>query len=274
MTQALNDLIQLLGLEALEENLFRGQSQDLGLPQLFGGQALGQAAAAATRTVPEDRFLHSLHGYFLRPGDAQLPVVYSVDRVRDGGSFTTRRVTAIQKGKPIFFCSASFQGREHGLHHQPEAPSVPSPEALLAEGKAVHQRFRGHPVEFITVEECHDCPPSRMIWFRMGGGAQGGGMPENPALHRYLLAYSSDFNLLLTSLLAHDVEFGDPRLRIASLDHALWIHQDPKIDEWLLYVMESPWAGGARGFARGSFFDREGRLVASTAQEGLVRVQS
>lgn len=270
MTQALNDLIHLLGLEALEEDLFRGQSQDLGLPQLFGGQALGQAAAAATRTVPEDRLLHSLHGYFLRRGDAQKPVIYSVDRVRDGGSFTTRRVTAIQSGEPIFFCSASFHRREHGLSHQPEAPDVATPEALLAEGNVVHQRFHHHPVEFITVEERHAGPPSRMIWFRMGGGV----MPGDPALHRYLLAYSSDFNLLLTTLLAHDVEFGDPRLRIASLDHALWIHQDPKLDDWLLYVMESPWAGSARGFARGSFYDQQGRLIASTAQEGLVRMVS
>ncbi|GHB18094.1 acyl-CoA thioesterase domain-containing protein [Salinicola rhizosphaerae] len=267
MPQPLDDLVTLLSLEALEENLFRGQSQDLGLPQLFGGQALGQAAAAATRTVPEDRLLHSLHGYFLRRGDAQKPVIYSVDRVRDGGSFTTRRVTAIQNGKPIFFCSASFQGHEHGLHHQPTAPPVATPEALLAEGKAVHRRFRGHPVEFITVEEHHGLPPSRMIWFRMHGDC-----PTAPSLHRYLLAYSSDFNLLLTALLPHDVEFGDPRLRIASLDHALWIHQDPRLDEWLLYVIESPWAGGARGFARGSFYDRDGRLIASTAQEGLMRM--
>ncbi|WP_106418653.1 acyl-CoA thioesterase [Salinicola tamaricis] len=268
MSQALDDLVALLGLEALEENLFRGQSQDLGLPQLFGGQALGQSAAAATRTVPEDRYLHSLHGYFLRRGDAALPVVYSVDRVRDGGSFTTRRVTAIQKGQPIFFCSASFQGREEGLHHQPSAPEIDHPEALLARGEAVHQRFRNHPVEFITVEERHDCPPSRMIWFRLAGGQ----LPADPALHRYLLAYGSDFNLLLTSLLPHDVTLGDPRLRIASLDHALWIHEDPQLDDWLLYVMESPWAGGARGFARGSFYDTQGRLIASTAQEGMVRV--
>ncbi|WP_251977652.1 acyl-CoA thioesterase [Salinicola avicenniae] len=268
MTQPLDDLIALLGLEALEENLFRGQSQDLGLPQLFGGQALGQAASAATQTVPADRFLHSLHGYFLRRGDANLPVVYSVDRVRDGGSFTTRRVTAIQRGQPIFFCSASFQGHEHGLQHQPEAPTVASPETLLNEGQAKRHRFRGHPVEFIIVDEHHGQPPSRRIWFRMGGGS----MPADPALHRYLLAYSSDFNLLLTSLLAHDVEFGDPRLRIASLDHALWIHRHPKLDEWLLYEMESPWAGGARGFAQGRFYDQAGHLIASTAQEGMVRV--
>ncbi|WP_110670522.1 acyl-CoA thioesterase [Salinicola halophilus] len=270
MTQALDDLVTLLSLEALEENLFRGQSQDLGLPQLFGGQALGQSAAAAARTVADDRYLHSLHGYFLRRGDAHLPVVYSVDRVRDGGSFTTRRVTAVQKGQPIFFCSASFQGREHGLSHQTTAPDVEHPETLVARGEAVRRRFQNHPVEFITVEERHANPPSRMIWFRLTGGS----LPPDPALHRSLLAYGSDFNLLLTSLLAHDVEFGDPRLRIASLDHALWIHDDPKLDDWLLYVMDSPWAGGARGFARGSFYDSDGKLIASAAQEGMVRVQA
>ncbi|MBB3190652.1 acyl-CoA thioesterase [Halomonas cerina] len=267
---ALNTLVDLLGLEALEENLFRGHSQDLGLPQLFGGQVLGQALSAATQTVDPVRLVHSLHGYFLRPGDPHRPVLYQVDTVRDGGSFTTRRVTAIQKGRPIFFCSASFHGREEGLAHQPTMPDVPSPETL-AVSDARLERFPGHPIEFLHLDEDDepDGPPARQrLWFRLDGE-----LPDNPALHRYLLAYSSDFNLLLTSLAPHGLGFRDPKLQIASLDHALWFHHDVRLDDWLLYDMDSPWAGGARGFARGSLYDRQGRLVASSAQEGLIRLR-
>ncbi len=270
MSQALDDLVALLGLEMIEENLFRGHSQDLGFPQLFGGQVLGQALSAATHTVPAERRVHSLHGYFLRPGDPRLPVVYQVDRVRDGGSFTTRRVTAIQKGKPIFFCSASFQGDEHGFHHQLSMPDVADPEQLIQDGAKV-QRFNGHPIEFLHLDD--EAPgengaPRKRLWFRLAGE-----LPDDPALHRYLLAYSTDFHLLTTSLVSHDIAFGDPRLQIASLDHSLWFHQDVTVNDWLRYEMDSPWAGGARGFARGSLYDRKGRLVASSAQEGLTRVR-
>lgn len=267
MTHPLATLVDLLGLETLEENLFRGRSQDLGLPQLFGGQVLGQALSAATRTVDATRRAHSLHGYFLRPGDAKRPVVYQVDRVRDGGSFTTRRVSAIQNGKTIFFCSASFQGQEPGFSHQREMPDLESPQALIEDGAEV-QRFDGHPIEFLHLPDTTTDMPRKQLWFRLAGE-----LPEDGSLHRYLLAYSSDFNLLTTSLVSHDTFFGDPRLQIASLDHALWFHDDVTINDWLLYDMESPWAGGARGFARGSVYDRTGRLVASVAQEGLTRLR-
>ncbi|MFG6138555.1 acyl-CoA thioesterase [Halomonas sp. B23F22_10] len=267
MSDTLNDLVDLLRLEPLEENLFRGRSQDLGLPQLFGGQVLGQALSAATHTVDDSRRVHSLHGYFLRPGDASRPVVYQVDAVRDGRSFTTRRITAIQKGRPIFFCSASFHGQDHGLDHQPTMPEVPSPETL--DRANLHERFPGHPIEFCHVEE--DAVPGRparkRLWFRLAGE-----LPDDPALHRYLLAYSSDFHLLTTALVPHGKRFGDPDLRIASLDHSLWFHHDVRVNDWLLYDMDSPWAGGARAFTRGSIYDRQGRLVASSTQEGLTRL--
>lgn len=270
MTKALDDLVALLGLEMIEENLFRGQSQDLGFPQLFGGQVLGQALSAATRTVPGERLAHSLHGYFLRPGDAKRPVVYQVDAVRDGGSFTTRRVTAIQKGQPIFFCSASFHGEEPGHHHQFAMPKVDDPDTLLARGARLLD-FEGHPIEFLHLPDSEanaSHPARKRVWFRLAGE-----LPDDTALHRYLLAYSSDFNLLTTSLVPHGIEFGDPQLQIASLDHALWFHHDLRVNDWLLYDMDSPWAGGARGFARGNLFDRRGRLVASSAQEGLTRIR-
>ncbi|WP_163575228.1 acyl-CoA thioesterase [Halomonas faecis] len=270
MSDALDALVALLGLEELEENLFRGASQDLGLPQLFGGQVLGQALSAATHTVAPTRRAHSLHGYFLRPGDPHRPVVYQVDAVRDGGSFTTRRVTAIQKGRPIFFCSASFHGEETSLEHQTAMPDVALPEDLSDAAEARLERFPGHPIEFLHLgDEAEPGQPARKrLWFRLTGE-----LPDDPALHRYLLAYSSDFNLLTTALVPHGVTFRDPRLQIASLDHALWFHRDVRIDEWLLYDMDSPWAGGARGFARGSLYDRQGRLVASTSQEGLTRMR-
>ncbi|HIX62186.1 MAG TPA: acyl-CoA thioesterase II [Candidatus Halomonas stercoripullorum] len=270
MTDALNTLVALLSLEKIEENLFRGGSQDLGLPQLFGGQVLGQALAAATRTVEAKRHAHSLHGYFLRPGDPHRPVVYQVDAVRDGGSFTTRRVTAIQKGRPIFFCSASFHGPEESLAHQMAIPDVMLPEALEHDPSAQMERFPGHPIEFLHLgDEAEPGQPARKrLWFRLTGE-----LADDPALHRYLLAYSSDFNLLMTSLVPHGITYRDPQLQIASLDHALWFHHDVKVNDWLLYDMDSPWAGSARGFTRGSIYDRSGRLVASTAQEGLTRLR-
>ncbi|QFU00558.1 Acyl-CoA thioesterase 2 [Halomonas sp. THAF5a] len=267
---ALNALVDLLALEALEENLFRGRSQDLGLPQLFGGQVLGQALSAACQTVDPSRRVHSQHGYFLRPGDPHRPVVYQVDAVRDGGSFTTRRITAIQKGRPIFFCSASFQGAEESIAHQTTAPDVPAPEALQQD-EARLVRLPGHPIEFLRIDEAAEPGQAarKRLWFRLVGE-----LPDDQALQRSLLSYSSDFNLLTTALVPHGIAFRDPRLQIASLDHALWFHRDVRVDDWLLYDMDSPWAGGARGFARGSLYDRQGRLVASSAQEGLTRLRS
>lgn len=267
MTDALDTLVALLGLETLEENLFRGHSQDLGFPQLFGGQVLGQALSAASQTVDPMRRVHSLHGYFLRPGDAKRPVVYQVDRVRDGGSFTTRRVSAIQNGRTIFFGSASFHGEEEGLHHQSSMPQAASPDELMESGVKV-ESFKSHPIEFLHFRD-DEAVAHQRLWFRLAGE-----LPEDTSLNRYLLAYSSDFNLLTSSLVPHGIKFGDPKLQIASLDHSLWFHRDVKVNDWLLYDMDSPWAGGARGFARGSIYDQQGQLVASSAQEGLIRMRS
>lgn len=285
MSQVLDDLVSLLSMEQIEENLFRGRSQDLGFRQLFGGQVLGQCVSAANQTVEPARHVHSLHGYFLRPGDAGLPVVYSVDRVRDGGSFSTRRVTAIQKGQPIFTCSASFQADEEGFHHQLAMPEVPGPEGLPSETELARQvahlipeRMRERmtsdkPIEIRPVTRINPfapqpCEPVKYVWFRAAGE-----LPAEPQLHKLLLAYASDFNLLTTSMQPHGVSVFQKFMQVASLDHALWFHGDLRMDDWLLYAMDSPWSGNARGFSRASIFDRSGRLVASSAQEGLTRLR-
>jgi len=278
MSALLDELVSLLSLETIEENLFRGVSQDLGFRQLFGGQVIGQSLSAASQTVTPYRHVHSMHGYFLRPGDASLPVVYQVDRVRDGGSFTTRRVLAIQRGKPIFSCSASFQLPEDGFAHQIAMPDVPSPEQLAgshegsAGGDGLRERLRFQiPIEIRPVSPIDpDHPqvraPVKHVWFRADGR-----LAEVPALHKYLIAYASDFGLLTTALLPHGVSFWQRSMQIASLDHALWFHRDVRADDWLLYSMDSPWAGNGRGFSRGSIFNRAGELVATVAQEGLIR---
>ena len=285
MSIVLTELIERLSLEPIEENLFRGKSQDLGLRQLFGGQVLGQALSAACQTIDDDRQPHSLHGYFLRPGDATMPVVYQVDRVRDGRSFSTRRVTAIQKGQPIFTCIASFQPREQGLEHQAIMPDVPGPEDLVSEiekastGKQVFsERVRSRIMDDNPIEIRHvnptppmtpkSSPPVKHTWFRAARK-----LPDNPAIHKYILAYASDFDLLTTSMLPHGVSIWQNFMQVASLDHAIWFHSNVRADEWLLYSMESPWADNARGLSRGSIFTQDGRLVASTAQEGLIRVR-
>ena len=285
MSQVLDDLVSLLSMEQIEENLFRGRSQDLGFRQLFGGQVLGQCVSAASQTVEPARHVHSLHGYFLRPGDAGLPVVYSVDRVRDGGSFSTRRVTAIQKGQPIFTCSASFQADEEGFHHQLAMPEVPGPEGLPSETELARQvahlipeRMRERmtsdkPIEIRPVTRINPfapqpCEPVKYVWFRAAGE-----LPAEPQLHKLLLAYASDFNLLTTSMQPHGVSVFQKFMQVASLDHSLWFHGDLRMDDWLLYAMDSPWSGNARGFSRASIFDRSGRLVASSAQEGLTRLR-
>jgi acyl-CoA thioesterase II len=285
MSQVLQELLALLKLEAIEENLFRGASQDLGFRALFGGQVLGQSLSAATQTVEPERHVHSLHGYFLRPGDAALPVVYQVDRVRDGGSFTTRRVVAIQKGQPIFTLMASFQGDEPGAAHAATMPDVPGPEGLSSDlerwrryADLVPPRVREkllcdkpieiRPVQSVDLVHPQPAAPVKHVWFRADGE-----MPADPQVHKYVLAYASDFNLITTALLPHALSVMQPTLQAASLDHALWFHGDVKVNDWLLYSMDSPWAGGARGLARGHVFTRDGRLVASVAQEGLMRVR-
>jgi acyl-CoA thioesterase-2 len=279
----LDDLISLLRLERIEENIFRGDSRDIGSAQVFGGQVLGQALSAAQHTV-EDRVAHSLHAYFLRRGDMQAPIIYEVDRARDGGSFSTRRVVAIQHGRPIFNLAASFQQPEPGLDHQASAPDVPAPEDLkdLAEIACDYvdklpvkmrrfmtdkRPFEFRPVEPMSIGSTEACPPQKHVWIRTVDA-----LPDDVALHQNLLAYVSDFELLGTSTLPHGLPFAQGKVLMASLDHALWFHRPFRIDEWLLYAMDSPNASGARGFARGQLFDVEGRLIASTAQEGLVRV--
>jgi acyl-CoA thioesterase-2 len=282
MDARLEELLHQFELERLEVNLFRGVSRDIGSPQVFGGQVLGQALMAAHATI-EGRTVHSLHAYFLRRGDFNLPIVYNVDRSRDGHSFSTRRVTAIQNGEQIFNCSCSFQAPEEGLEHQISKPDVSAPEVLpplakptpeqLAQLPEKVRRFlqKDRPFEFRPVQS-YDVlapragPPSRQIWFRAVAE-----LPDDENLHRCLLAYVSDYNLLDTATLPHGSSYLRGDLVMASIDHAIWFHRAARVDEWLLYSMDSPSASGARGFARGSVFSRDGRLVASVAQEGLIR---
>src|ERR1700731_2285739 len=275
MNQLLDDLIKVMTLERLEMNLFRGQSRDIGSPQVFGGQVLGQGLVAATATA-EDRVVHSLHAYFLRRGDFNSPIVYEVDRALDGKHFSSRRVIAIQHGRQIFNMSASFQSAEPGLEHQISMPDVPPPESL-PDLKAHYREMadklpaaarrlldQERPFEFRPGD-----PPHKSIWFRAVDKLDG-----DEALHRCLLAYVSDFHLLDTALKPHGISMISPKLVIASVDHAMWFHRSVRVDDWLLYAMDSPSASGARGFTRGSVFARDGRLVASAAQEGLIRVTS
>lgn len=283
MHPVLEDLITLLQLERIEENIFRGDSRDIGSAQVFGGQVLGQALSAAQHTI-EDRVAHSLHAYFLRRGDMGSPIIYEVDRARDGGSFSTRRVVAIQHGRPIFNLAASFQSPEPGLQHQADMPDVAGPDGLkdiveLAADLPVElpekmsrfitakRPFEFRPVETLNFLDAKPQPPRKHVWIRAVDS-----LPDDRALHQNLLAYVSDYELLGTTMLPHGLPFGRGRVMMASLDHALWFHRDVAIDRWLLYAMDSPNASGARGFARGQLFTEDGQLVASTAQEGLMRV--
>jgi acyl-CoA thioesterase-2 len=284
MDQRLADLLQLLELEQLELNLFRGESRDIGSPQVFGGQVLGQALSAAAATV-EGRMAHSLHAYFLRRGDCNAPIVYEVDRSLDGRHFSNRRVVAIQHGQQIFNMTASFQVAESGFDHQIPMPQVPAPEALpdsagpppevLTRLPERVRRFfeQPRPFEFRTVQPIdylrpRRSAPAREIWFRTVGA-----VGDDEMLHRRLLAYVSDFFLLDTATLPHGTSILSGAVVMASIDHAMWFHRPLRVDDWLLYAMDSPSASGARGFARASVFARDGRLVASTAQEGLVRMR-
>lgn len=279
----LRELLELLGLERIEQDLFRGQSQDLGWGNVFGGQVLGQALSAAEQTVPEDRFAHSMHGYFLRTGNAKKPIVYEVDRIRDGKSFTTRRVVAIQDGEAIFTMAASFQVSEPGFEHQAAMPPAPGPDGLLSEVELARasidkipkplreQATCDRPIEIRPVDPYDPLAPepreaTRRVWYRATGT-----LPERNSVHQYLLAYASDFNLLGAAMQPHGLSWMQPGMQVASLDHAIWFHRPIRMDQWLLYVIDSPSAGGARGLSRGQFFTEDGVLVASTAQEGLMR---
>jgi acyl-CoA thioesterase II len=283
MDPLIADLLTLLELEPLEVNLFRGESRDIGSPQVFGGQVLGQALMAASRTV-EGRVVHSLHAYFLRRGDFNAPIVYEVDRSRDGQSFSNRRVIAIQHGEQIFNMTASFQVTQPGLEHQIPMPPVPPPESLADSSRVdpellarLPERVRRlletpRPFEFRSVQPLSRlvrAAPVRQIWFRAVSA-----VPDDETLQRCLLAYVSDFYLLETATLPHGISSLSGKAVVASIDHAMWFHRPLRVDDWLLYAVESPSASGSRGFARASVFSRDGCLVASTAQEGLVRLVS
>lgn len=277
-----DDLPSILDLEPIEQDLFRGQSFDPGWQRVFGGQVLGQALMAASRTVPE-RLAHSLHGYFLIGGDPLLPIDYRVETLRDGGSFSTRRVVASQLDRPIFAMSASFHKDEPGMEHQAAMPDVPSPEALepdpaamrallAAAPRSVRQYWNGlrgielRPVDLPGFLHRDRPTASQSIWIRLRRGET-----RDPVLAQAMLAYASDLTLLDTSLRAHGRAIFESGLQIASLDHAMWFHRRFAFDDWLLYAADSPAAGGSRGFNRGMLFDRSGSLIASVAQEGLIR---
>lgn len=285
MQQAVLDgLVALLDLEELEVNIFRGQSPREERQRVFGGQVAGQALVAAGRTV-EASVVHSLHAYFLRPGDPTIPILYEVDRIRDGKSFTTRRVVAIQHGRAIFHLSASFQHPESGVEHMATMPAAPAPETLptflermqpqLATANEEVRRWilRERPIDVREVEPVNEFspekrPPRQLVWIRADGK-----LPDDLLLHQCVMAYASDMTLLDTTTLPHALSWWDSSVQMASLDHAMWFHRPFRADEWLLYAQVSPSASGARGFATGSFFTRDGRLVASVAQEGLIRLR-
>ena len=283
MSDAVETLLDILDLERIEQNLYRGESPNVGWQRVFGGQVIGQALVAAQRTVEEGREVHSLHGYFMRPGDPSVPIVYEVDRIRDGRSFTTRRVVAIQHGRAIFSMSTSFQIVEPGLEHFVEMPDMPQPEDLPSEKQLAEQYIdhapegvrkywqRERPIELRPINMEHyisnkKLEPKQNIWFRATGK-----LPNNPAVQQAVLAYASDMTLLDTSLFAHGRAVFDPHLQVASLDHAMWFHRRVNMEEWHLYSQDSPNSSGARGFTRGSIYSRDGTLVASVAQEGLIR---
>ena len=281
---AMDILLETLDLERLEVRLFRGKSPQVGWQRVFGGQVIGQALVAATRTVEEEgRYVHSLHAYFVRPGDPSVPILYDVENIRDGGSFATRRVVAIQHGKPIYFMTVSFQDDEDGFDHQSPMPDVPPPEKLLGEAELREQFMaaapshirayweRPRPIELRPVSLTHylsteKLEPHQNIWVRTTGP-----VPAERHLQAAVLAYLSDMTLLDTSLFAHGTSVLDRSLQVASLDHAMWFHRPPVLDDWLLYSQDSPSAFGGRGMTRGAIFTRSGTLIASVAQEGLIR---
>lgn len=281
MSSPLTALVTLLDLEPLEVNIYRGQNRDLGTGQVYGGQVFAQALVAARRTVDDAREAHSAHGYFILPGDLNAPIVYFVDRLRDGRSFTTRRVTAIQHGHAIFNLSVSFHVTEAGPDHQTSMDDVPAPETIVPELTTLRERAHKLPEPLrsvvtqerpIDVRPIHPYgtdtrEPVRRAWFRADGT-----LPDDPSIHQAILAYASDYGLLVTALQPHGIPYRTPGLKLASLDHSLWMHRPFRADEWLLYTTDSPVTNGARGFVRGTIHSQSGELVASVAQEGLIRM--
>jgi acyl-CoA thioesterase-2 len=283
MSQVLNDLSALLKLEVIEQGLYRGQSQDLGFPALFGGQVMGQALSAAQETIDKSRNVHSLHSYFLRPGDAKKSVVYEVENIRDGKSFSTRRIKAIQNGNAIFYMTASFQKPEEGFDHQEIMPEVSAPETISSYSdfiKANQDKIPASireiylaekPIEIRPVDHYNWLNPEKMpakcnMWIKSNGT-----LPDDLRIHTYMLAYTSDFHFLPTSLMPHGVSHWQKDFQIATIDHAMWFHRPFRFDDWLLYSTESPSASSGRGLVRGQIFNRQGQLVASTIQEGVIR---
>jgi acyl-CoA thioesterase II len=285
MSKALDDVVDLLDLEQIEVDIFRGRSPEGERRQrVFGGQVAGQALVAAGRTVPADRPVHSLHAYFIRPGDPMVPLIYLVERVRDGRSFTTRRVSAVQHGKTIFTLSASFHHDEPGIEHSDPMPVVPPPDAITPTverlekvfGPSVHEWYGGNPIDIrhigpLTVEAERD-PALRtarnLVWLRADGD-----LPDDWLLHVCLVTYASDMTLLDSVMLAHGLSWADGQTTGASLDHAMWFHGPFRADQWLLYAQDSPVARGARGLARGEMYTSDGQLVVSVVQEGLIRTR-
>ena len=282
-SSALEELLATLDLEKLEENLYRGTSPQVGWQRVFGGQVVAQALVAAQRTVDADRFVHSLHAYFVRPGDPSVPILYQVERIRDGSSFATRQVLAVQHGKAIFTLSASFQVDEDGYDHQIVMPTVTDPEKLMGEREfketflaqapeAVRRYWmRERPIEVRPTSLLHyltkdKLEPRQDVWVRALGE-----VPNDRSIQAAVLAYISDMTLLDASLYPHGTSIFDPSMQVASLDHAMWFHRPVSFDDWLLYTQDSPSAGGARGMTRGSIYSRSGTLIASVAQEGLIR---
>ncbi|MGF1765039.1 acyl-CoA thioesterase II [Aliivibrio kagoshimensis] len=283
MNNTLNELLDLLQLETLEQGLFRGQSEHLGLPQVYGGQVVGQALSAARYTVESDRMVHSFHSYFLYPGDPQKPIIYDVETLRDGRSFSTRRVKAVQNGRPIFYLTASYHGEEPGFEHQSEMPDIAGPENYRSETELANaiksqlppqvqkifcteKPIEVRPVTVINPLKPHKAEGKQYLWIKANGE-----LPTDQLIHQYMLAYASDWGFLVTALHPHSVSLLTPGFKVATIDHSMWFHRPFKMDEWLLFAIESPNASGSRGLVRGEIFNQQGQLVASAIQEGLMR---
>lgn len=285
MNKPLNELLTLLKLEQLDLRLFKGQSEHLGLPQVYGGQVIGQALSAARYTVEDSRTVHSFHSYFLYPGDPQKAIIYDVENLRDGRSFSTRRIKAIQNGRPIFYLTASYHGDEPGFEHQSVMPDIAGPEHFLSETQlaeqmkhmippAIQQFFCNEkpievrPVNMVNPLAPHKASPTQQLWIKANGS-----LPDNQLIHQYLLAYASDWGFLPTALHPHEVSLLTPNFQVATIDHSMWFHRPFRMDEWLLYSIESTNASGSRGLVRGEIFNQQGQLVASTMQEGVMRMK-
>lgn len=283
MSQALTNLLELLQLEQLEQGLFRGMSEHIGLPQVYGGQVIGQALSAARYTVPEDRTVHSFHSYFLYPGDPEKAIIYDVENLRDGKSFSTRRVKAIQNGRPIFYLTASYHSDQPGFDHQNEMPNVVGPESLASETDLAKQfahllpsklketlcgdkAIEVRPVNIINPLQPQKAEPKQYLWMRANGK-----LPDNQLLHQYILGYASDWGFLTTALHPHGVSLMTPNFQVATIDHSIWFHRPVKMDEWLLFAIESPSASSSRGLVRGEIYAQDGTLVATAVQEGVMR---